>query len=45
MGQVKIDDYFIKPLPAYAGRVICWCVTLDVLNHYRLMPVELSAGV
>ena len=23
----------IKPLPAYAGRVICWCVTLDVLKY------------
>ena len=23
----------VKPLPAYAGRVICWCVTLDVLKY------------
>ena len=31
--QQLSDLVVIKPLPAYAGRVICWCVTLDVLKY------------
>ena len=31
--QKRFNLLLIKPLPAYAGRVICWCVTLDVLKY------------